>query len=90
MKEIDKENSTTEDILEIISMFPWWACFALALLSFIMTNHFASDVIEPIKYGTVRLRTMSLSREIIWYGRIILPVLFSIAGVISLVRKFKE
>ena len=90
MKEIDNENNITEDILEIISMFPWWACFLLAILSFMVTNHFSSDVVEPIKYGTITLRTMNIFRDIIWYGKIVLPALFSIAGVISLVRKFKE
>lgn len=89
MKEMQKTSGMTKEILDIMSIIPWWICFILAVLSFIITNHFSHEVVYPIKTGYLRPRTMTFSREILLYGKVILPVIFSAAGIISFAIRFR-
>jgi len=90
MKDTDQKENLTDEIVDIISMAPWWICFILAALSYIITDHFSSEVAHPARTGSFRLSTMILMREIVSYGKFILPAIFSAAGVISLMQKFKR
>jgi len=90
MKDTDKKENLTNEIVDILSIAPWWVCFILAALSFIITKHFSSEVAYPIRPGSLRLSTMLLIREVVSYGKIIIPAFFSAAGIISLIQKFKQ
>lgn len=90
-----RRKSTAEEMIDIFSLLPWWACFILAVVSYLIMQHYAINLGEPVDATGVQIGTMGaytvkqMYRTFAFFGQIILPFIFGIAGLASAIRVVK-
>ena len=88
--------SMAEDIAIQASKLPWWVCFGLAYISYIVLNHFAINPGTQIGTTGVQMGTMgsfavkSLHGYMAYFGKFVLTFVFILAGIGSLLKSKKR
>lgn len=70
-----KKTSTADDLLEFVAMLPWWAGVLLAVVSYFVLHHIASQpVVAPTQPGQMgAVVTQSIWRSLATVGQYLLP-----------------
>nr|WP_279213109.1 restriction endonuclease [Delftia acidovorans] len=84
-----RKTSTAEDLMDLITMLPWWAGIALALTSYMVLHSIA---IRPLPAAQNPQQIGQLATTAIWQGlanggQYILPLICLAGAAISAVRK---
>ena len=88
--------SLAEDIAIQASKLPWWVCFVLAYISYIVLDHFAINPGTQLDTTGVQIGTMGsfavkyLYGYIAYFGKFVFPFIFTLAGIGSLLRSKKR
>ena len=88
--------SMAEDIAIQASKLPWWVCFGLAYISYIVLDHFAINPGTQLDTTGVQMGTMGsfavkyLYGYIAYFGKFVFPSIFIFAGIGSLLRNKKR
>jgi restriction system protein len=84
-----KKSSPAEDLLDLVSMLPWWGGVALAITSYFVLHALAAPVpTTPAQPGQIgQLVTQMLWQSLAYYGQFILPVLCLAGAAISAVKR---
>jgi len=84
-----KKTGLAEDLLDLVSMLPWWAGVALAVVSYLVLHHFATAVLvtpaQPAQIGEFMVR--SLGATLAGFGQYILPLICLIGAGVSAWRQ---
>jgi restriction system protein len=84
-----RKTSLAEDLIEITAMMPWWVGVTLALLSFLILHHFASQpavsLIQPGQFDTAFKQ--NLWRGIATFAQYLFPMFFLGGAAISAWRR---
>lgn len=84
-----KKSSPVEDLIELVSMLPWWAGVALALLSYLLLHQVAAQPLtaaaQPGQVST--MVTQGLWKGLVSAGQYILPVICLAAAGMSAWRR---
>jgi restriction system protein len=86
-----KRTSLAEDLVDVVSMLPWWACLALALGSYFILHQMAvtpQASLQPGQMGGFIQRVMIAGMATA--GQYIVPMLCLIAALISFLRRRKR
>ena len=83
--------SPAEDIVTVVSMLPWWAALSLAVVSYFLLHAYAG---QPLVISTVPGQIANSMVPAVFKGlasaaQYILPLLFSVAAVISCFKRNK-
>lgn len=73
-----RKTSPAEDLLELISMLPWWAGVALAVISYVWLHAVANQQVPaaPVQTAQIgRYVTGVLWKTLAYYGQFILPLI---------------
>lgn len=87
-----RDDSVAEGIVMAASLLPWWVCLILAFLSWgIMHGIAGIEVAKPTAVGTMgNFAVKQMFVTFAWFGQIVLPAFFVLAGIISGVKKGKK
>lgn len=86
--------STAEDLLDLVSRLPWWACAVLGIISYLLLSWYtslpspAADVASTADIASAIFPTYL--RGIATAALYVLPALFGVAAVVSLVRNSRR
>ncbi|WP_305045057.1 restriction endonuclease [Geoalkalibacter sp.] len=87
-----KRTSPFEDLVEVASKLPWWACLSLAAVSFAVLHVVASrppmPVAGPEQIGEAAAR--GLVATMAMFGKYILAFAFSLAALISAINSLRQ
>jgi restriction system protein len=86
-----KRSSAFDDLVDVVSLLPWWACVALAFVSYMLLHQLAAapqGTFQPGQMGAVIHRSMIAAFAMA--GQFIAPVLCLAAAVISFSRRRKR
>lgn len=87
-----RRQSAAEDFVDVVALLPWWACVALALISYLVLHQLAA----PPKVGAVQPGQMAdlVSRTMLsafaMAGQFLVPFFCLIAAVISFLGRRKR
>lgn len=84
-----RKSSPAEDLLDLISVLPWWGGVALALVSYFVLHALAAPVpAAPAQPGQIgQLVSRMLWQSLAYYGQFILPMLCLVGAVISAFKR---
>lgn len=87
-----RRTSSAEEIIEIVSRFPWWVGCLLALISFIILHLVAGvEVAKPQGvHGLGGYVGKQLYVSVAGFAQIILPSLFLFGAAASAIIRFKQ
>ena len=88
-----KKSSPAEDVMDLVSMLPWWAGVGLALISYLLLHRVASQaVLAPTLPGQMgAMLTQTLWKTLATFGQYLLPVIcLGGAGVSAWRRKVRK
>lgn len=90
-----KKNHPANDILEMFSLLPLWLCFACAVVSYFVLHHYATALtaqdIAGFAPGHMQDVVMkAVITAVANTGQYLVPGLFSVAAVMSLLRRSKR
>lgn len=69
-----KKSSPAEDLVELVSMMPWWAGCVLALVSYLLLHGVATKgAVSSTQLGT--MMTQSLFMALASFGQYLLPLI---------------
>ena len=72
-----KKSSPAEDVMDLVSMLPWWAGVGLALISYLLLHRVASQAVLasmlPGQMGAIL--TQTLWKTLATFGQYLLPVI---------------
>lgn len=87
-----RRTSLIEDIIDIISNFPWWVGCLLAIISFLVLHVVASIKVQmPLGYGNLgSYAGKQLYVTLAMVGQYMLPAAFSFGSLISLIKRFQQ
>jgi restriction system protein len=87
-----KKSSSAEDVVELVSMMPWWAGCALALVSYLWLHSVASQmVITPGAPGQVgSVVTQTIWKSLATIGQYVLPLLCLLGAAMSAYGRHKR
>ena len=81
-----------EDMVEIISFFPWWIGVVLALISYFWLHHIAAAPLEisvqPGQVGTAI--TQSMTKGLATAGQYIVPLICALGALASMLGRMKR
>lgn len=84
-----KKTSTADDLLELVAMLPWWAGVLLALVSYFVLHHIASQPLvaptQPSQMGT--MVTQSIWKSLATVGQYFVPFICVLGAVTSAWRR---
>lgn len=87
-----RRESNAEVLIDVVALMPWWACLALALVSFLVFRALSAPsevaAIPPSKAGQVMMG--SVIAGVAMAGQIIAPIICLCAAVVSFVRRRKR
>jgi len=92
---VRKNQSPFEDMVDIASRFPWWACLLLAIASFIILNQISNIIIKIPTSGSFSSRIESFGAKHIFIGfarigKFILPMAFTFGAILSAIKQRKR
>jgi restriction system protein len=84
-----RKSSPAEDLLDLVSMLPWWGGVALAIVGYFVLHTLAAPVpTTPAQPGQMgQLVTKMLWQSLAYYGQFILPMLCLIGAAISAFKR---
>lgn len=87
-----KKTSPFEDLIDLVAMLPWWACIALAILSYLVLSGLAKPVaVTAVQPGDVaRVATQAMWKAFAYAGQFIVPAACVIAAVVSAYRRHER
>ena len=81
--------SPLEDILDLVSMLPWWAGVTLAAVSYVMLHRLATPVqvtaVQPVQIGA--FMTQSIIFWVAYMGQYVAPIICFVGAAISFWRR---
>ena len=83
-------------MIEIFSRLPWWVCFVLAVISYFIMHHYSIKPGVPVDTAGLQVGTMGafvvkqMWQTFAFFGQIVVPALFGIAGLASGIRTIKS
>jgi restriction system protein len=84
-----KKTSTADDLLEFVAMLPWWAGVLLALVSYFVLHHIASQPVvahtQPGQMGA--MVTQSIWKSLATVGQYFVPFICLLGAVTSAWRR---
>lgn len=84
-----RKSSPAEDLLDLISMLPWWGGVALAIVSYLVLHRLAAPVpmmqTQPGQIG--QMVSGIFKQTLAYYGQFILPTLCLIGAAISAFKR---
>ncbi|MEC4723295.1 restriction endonuclease [Noviherbaspirillum sp. CPCC 100848] len=84
-----RKSSPAEDLLDLISMLPWWGGVALAIVSYLVLRRLAAPVpmmqTQPGQIG--QMVSGIFKQTLAYYGQFILPTLCLIGAAISAFKR---
>lgn len=87
-----KKTSTAEDLMDLVSMLPWWAGVALAIASYAILHKIASIPIPvastPQEIG--QLATSGIWRGLAYAGQFVLPFICGMGAIASAIRRHQR
>lgn len=87
-----KKSSPAEDIIELVSMLPWWLGLVLALVSYVVLHALALRPAMPVT-GTSQIGqavTHGIGTSLAQVGQYLLPLLCVLGSIVSFVRRKKR
>ncbi|NUZ09048.1 restriction endonuclease [Piscinibacter koreensis] len=81
-----------EDLIDVVSRLPWWACLGLAVLSYLVLHALATPMsatsVQPGQIGA--LATQALWNGWAYAGQIVVPMACVFGAVLSALRRAKR
>lgn len=84
-----RKTSPAEDLVDLISLLPWWACLLLAVVSYLVLHRFAIQPL-PTATGTAQIGAMvtgSMWRALASVGQYLLPAICVFSAAVSAWRR---
>ena len=87
-----RRESPADIFVDLASRLPWWVSLVLALVSYLVLKGYTSSPVEAsIVPGKIAESLIPIYlHTAATFGQFVLPFLFCIAAVISLIRSFKS
>ena len=87
-----KKTSPAEDFIELISLLPWWACIALAIVSYFVLHHYAApDPVGPISPNQMgAFVARGLWKALAFVAQFAVPLLCVAAAALSAWRRHQR
>ena len=84
-----KKTSPFEDLIDLVAMLPWWACIALAIVSYLVLSALARPVaVTAVQPGDIaHVATQAMWKAFAYAGQFIVPAACLIAAVMSAYRR---
>ena len=84
-----RKSSPAEDLLDLVSMLPWWGGVALAIVSYFVLRALAAPVqMTPAQPGQIgQMVSRMLWQSLAYYGQFILPMLCLVGASISAFKR---
>jgi len=96
-----KKKAPIENVIDLVSRFPWWLCAILSLISFLILHTYASRPIMPAAaqplpttgpvsqiYANALFHGIYVTAA--KFGQIILPLIFGFAALVSAIKSYKQ
>ena len=89
---VRRRTTTANDFIVVVARFPWWIGIVAALASFLILNYVANlNVAAPRDIASLGTNTaQQIVKTIAWLGQYILPLLFLIGAVLSMIGRSKR
>lgn len=86
-----RDQSTFEDIVDIVSRLPWWIGMVLAGMSYIILHHYAGmEVPVPTpNLGWNPMIEKQMYKTFAYFGQYLLSVAFLFGALISAMKQFR-
>lgn len=87
-----KKTSPFEDLIDLVAMLPWWACIALAIVSYLVLSGLAKPVaVIAVQPGDIaHVATQAMWKAFAYAGQFIVPAACVIAAVVSAYRRHER
>ena len=85
-----KRKSTIEDTIEITARLPWWVGILLAVVSYLLLHAYVTSEAQSIDLRDGRGMAGSLFKTIAAIGQYILPAVFVLGAIGSLIKRQKQ
>lgn len=87
-----KKTSLFEDLIDLVAMLPWWACVALAVVSYLVLSALARPVaVTAVQPGDIaHVATQAMWKAFAYAGQFIVPAACLIAAVMSAYRRHER
>ena len=87
-----KKTSPFEDLIDLVAMLPWWACIALAIVSYLVLSGLAKPVaVTAVQPGDIaHVATQAMWKAFAYAGQFIVPAACVIAAVVSAYRRHER
>lgn len=84
-----RQSSPAEDLLDLVSILPWWCGVALAIASYFVLHALAAPVpATPVQPGQIgQMVSRMLWQSLAYYGQFILPMLCFLGAAISAFKR---
>ena len=85
-----RKNSLIENLLDFAAAFPWWASTTLAIISYVALSNYSvpdSQLVSIVPGQIGHMVVEQFSRTFALYGQYILPFLFLIGSVTSVLKR---
>lgn len=84
-----KKTSPFEELIDLVAMLPWWACIALAIVSYLVLSGLAKPVaVTAVQPGDIaHVATQAMWKAFAYAGQFIVPAACVIAAVVSAYRR---
>jgi len=87
-----RRSSTADDFTEIIAKLPWWACIALAVVSYLLLSHWAAQPVtgsaEPGQLGALVISQIKQAMSSAL--RYLVPLFCLVAAALSWAKRDKR
>lgn len=83
-----RKRSPLEDIVDVVSLMPWWVGLTLALTSYLFLHHIAGMDTPQVTDGhdLNKFAVLHFFKGLAMPGQVILPFVFALGGIISLFK----
>ena len=87
-----KKTSPFEDLIDLVALLPWWACIALAVVSYLALSALARPVaITNVQPGAIaQVATQAIWKAFAYAGQIVVPMACLIAAGVSAYRRHER
>ena len=88
-----KRKSDVEDMIELAAKMPWWINVILAVISHIALHHYATRPNAPTPAQMSQMGdhvVASIWQSLAIFGQYLLPFIFILAAVISLIKQARK
>lgn len=88
-----KRKSDMEDMIELAAKIPWWLNIILAVVSYVALHHYATRPNAPTPTEMSQMGdhvVASILQSLAIFGQYLLPFIFILAAVISLIKQARK